>query len=254
MALATSAVRTLELVVTESLHPNGALLIGKDITPDPTDRSIRRATFGRHDAERWTSVCSHIWWKPPHCIRTERKRHGVTEGTVIVREDHSFVHVPQQRLVYTDSLNEPGPSWESISPERGVVIGLPSMRSVLRSSLLLSLPFTGREWSVREVGEGERLLGRATRRVQAERRQTDELDTLSDAHERWSGVDGYRCDIDDDLGIGLQLTALRVGEPVAYVSVDYMRVDGAFSEDLFTITPPSHTRIMRVVRWSELED
>lgn len=253
MALATTAVRTLELVVTESLHPNGALLLGRDMTPDPKDRSIRTAAFGRHATERWTSVSYHIWWEPPHCIRMERQRHGVTEGTVIVREDHSFVHVPQQRLVYTDSLNEPSPNLDSVSPERGVIIGLPSMRSVLRSSLLLSLPFTGREWSVREAGEGERLLGRATRRVQAERQQTDDLYTLSDAHERWSGVDGYRCDIDDDLGIGLQLTALRVGEPVAYVSVDYLRVDGAFPEDLFTITPPSHTRIMRVVRWSELE-
>lgn len=248
---AFKSARTLELVTTVSLHPDGGLLLLENMTPDPEDLSIRRASFGRRGAEGWAFSSSHIWWQPPHRIRQEEVRHGTSACTVIVREDVSFQYVPQQNLLVTDSLLEPGPDWDSVSPPRGIFM-LPSIRSVLRSSLLLSLPFRGRDWKVRDTGAGE-MLGRPTRRVQAERQQTDDLHAHRDSDPPWRGVDEYRCDIDVDLEIGLQLTALRAGEPIAHVTADFLRVDGDFPQDLFIITPPFDTRIMRVVRWPEQE-
>lgn len=252
MAMVTSAARTLELVTTVSVRTDDGLLRLKNVTPDPRDLSIRRASFGRRGAEGWASGSSHIWWQPPHRIRQEEVRHGTSACTVIVRADVSFQYVPQLNLLVTDALHEPGPHWDTVSPPHGIVM-LPSIRSVLRSSHLLSLPFRGREWRVRHTGAGERLLGRPTRRVHAERQQTDDLHAHRDSDQPWTGVDEYRCDIDVDLDIGLQLTAFRAGEPVAHATVDFLRVDADFPQDLFSITPPTDTRIMRVVRWPEQE-
>lgn len=213
---------------------------------------MQRASFGHRGTEGWASSSSHIWWQPPHRIRQEEVRHGTSACTVIVRADVSIQYVPQQNLLVTDALHEPGSDWDIVSPPRGILM-LPSIRSVLRSSPLMSLPFRGQEWRVRDTGAGERRLGRPTRRVHAERQQTDDLHAHRDSDQPWRGVDEYRCDIDVELDIGLQLTALCEGEAVAHATVDFLRVNADFPQDLFTITPPSDTRIMRVVRWPEQE-
>lgn len=215
--------------------------------------AYRRREFSasnRLDQEDPPSIHHHLWWQSPSLIRAEQRRGAELRCIEIVRADAVFKFVPQMKLLVTDALHEPGTVWERVDPPIGIV-GLPTVHSVLKSSLVMSPSFLGEDWMVTEEGEGEVHMERPTRRLRARRLRSLDADRFNEAGGLWERGDEFVCDVDQQLNIALQLLVLQQGDEIARTSVEILGVDADFAPDIFTIVPPPDTRIMRVVKWPE---
>ena len=242
--------RTLELISTTVF--SRILRVRESTRESRSTAAYRRREFSasnRLDQED-SPLIHHIWWQSPSLIRAEQRRGAELTCIEIVRADAVFKFVPQMKLLVTDALHEPGTVWERVDPPLGIV-GLPTVHSVLKSSLVMSPSFLGEDWMVTEEGEGAVHMKRPTRRVRARRLRSLDADRFNDVGGLWERGDECLCDIDQQLNIALQLVVLQQGEEIARTAVEILSVDEDFPPDIFTIVPPPDTRIMRVVKWPE---
>ncbi|WP_309669317.1 hypothetical protein [Gemmatimonas sp.] len=242
--------RTLELITTTVFS---RIFRVRESTSDYGNAaSSRRREFSAGsslDQEDSPSI-HHIWWQPPSVIRVEQRRGAELTCIEIVRADVVFKFVPQLKLLVTDALHDQGTVWERVDPPVGIV-PLPTVHSVLRSSLVMSPSFLGEDWMVIEEGGSSVHTERPTRRVRARRLRSLDADQLNGVGDVWERGDECLCDIDQQLNIALRLVVLQQGEEIARTSVEILGVDADFPQDIFTIVPPPDTRVMTVVKWPE---
>jgi hypothetical protein len=203
-------------------------------------------TYAAGDAaDAWGRYSWHVWWAPPSRWRGDLTWPAGATDVSVVRDGAALVYLPVQQLMYTSEPVARDPRWDVVRTPTGI-FELPTVANRHAVFPLLHPPLPASEWDFATVAHEVAYGGRVTRRVRATRRAGAPAAKGLEASGIWPGVDEYECLVDDALQILLRVTGIADSVPVATISVDHVRVDALFPDDVFAFVPPPGTRIVHV--------
>jgi len=179
-----------------------------------------------------------IWWRKPSCWRDDIVWENGGRMISIVCGTLSASYVSALRTLYTNQ--RPVRLWPRLRPllRPQLRYELPTVENRMELVPLVAPSFLAGEWELSVVGK-QVYVGREAVRIRAAR-------TDGSGPGLWDGVDEYEVLVDGRHGVLLRVAGIVDGEEAGSFAAGAVRFDLDIPDDVFTFTPPRHTKVVCV--------